>query len=71
MRNSAKYRRIVIQPDLTPKQRSQLKSLVSEKKLRNSYAVQCGEQPDWIIREGKLYRKQDLIRDGTYTTQES
>ncbi len=55
--NSLKYPNVVIQPDLTPLQRRQLKSLVQEKKLRNSYAVQCGEEPNWVIREGRLFRK--------------
>ncbi len=60
MRNSTKYQNIVIQPDLTPRQRSQLKSLLREKKLRNSYAEQCDEKPDWVIRDGKLCRKRNL-----------
>ncbi len=57
IRNSPEYSNIVIQPDLTPLQRRRLKSLVQEKKLRNSYAIQCGEQADWVIREGGLCRK--------------
>ena len=70
LQNSLKYQNIVIQPDLTPHQRSQLKSLVREKNLRNSYAVQCGEEPDWVIRQGRLYRKYNL-RQRTSTTQDT
>ncbi len=71
MRNSTKYKNIVIQPDLTPLQRRQLKTLLKEKKLRNSYAEQCNEEPDWVIREGRLCRKHNLRRDRTPTTQDT
>ncbi len=54
------YNNIVIQADLTPLQRTHLKSLVQEKKERNQYAIQCKEDPDWVIRMGKLCRKGDL-----------
>ncbi len=57
---SRKYKNVVLQPDLTPTQRQHLKMLVDEKKQRNSFAVQCNEQPDWIIRRGKLCRRRDL-----------
>ncbi len=57
---SKSYTNIVIQPDLTPLQRSQVKLLVQEKNDRNQYAVLCNEQPDWVIRKGKLCRKSEL-----------
>ncbi len=60
LRTSKSYRDIVIQADLTPLQRSHLKSLVQEKRERNQYAVQCNEEPDWVIKNGKLCRKSEL-----------
>ncbi len=60
LRESRLYNNIVIQADLTPLQRNHLKSLVREKKERNQYAIQCNEDPDWVIRMGKLCRKNNL-----------
>ncbi len=60
LRDSQHYRHIVLQPDLTPTQRQHLKMLVEEKKQRNCSAVQCNEEPDWIIRRGKLCRRKDI-----------
>ncbi len=59
LRESQRYNHIVVQPDLTPTQRRHLKMLVNEKKQRNCYALQCQEEPDWIIRSGKLCRRRD------------
>ncbi len=59
LRTSRSYKNIVIQADLTPLQRDHLKSLVQERRERNQYAVQCNEEPDWVIRNGKLCRKHD------------
>ncbi len=58
--DSNQYKHIVFQPDLTPMQRQHLKLLVEEKKQRNCYAAQHNEQPDWIIRRGKLCRRSDI-----------
>ncbi len=58
--NSECYKRIVLQPDLTPTQRQHLKMLVEEKKRRNCFALQSNEEPDWIIRREKLCRRRDL-----------
>ncbi len=58
--DSSQYKHIVFQPDLTPKQRQHLKLLVEEKEQRNCYAAQHNEEPDWIIRRGKLCRRSDI-----------
>ncbi len=60
LRTSNQFKHVVLQPDLTPIQRHRLKVLVEEKKQRNCYAVQCNEEPDWIIRRGKICRRRDL-----------
>ncbi len=60
LRESEQYEHIVFQPDLTPLQRQHIKMLVKEKKLRNLYATQCNEEPDWVIRRGKLCRRREL-----------
>ncbi len=60
LRETNQYKHIVIQPDLTPVQRQHLKLLVDEKKQRNWFAAQNKEEPDWIIRRGKLCRRRDL-----------
>ncbi len=60
LRETNQYKHIVIQPDLTPVQRQNLKLLVEEKKQRNWSATQRKEEPDWIIRRGKLCRRRDL-----------
>ena len=60
LRHSEYYKHIVLQPDLTPNQRKHLKMLVEEKKQRNSFALQCNEEPDWTIRSGKLWRRRYL-----------
>ena len=59
LRDSNCYKHIVLQPELTPIQRRSLKKLVEEKKRRNYYAKQFNEEPDWIIRRGKLCRRSD------------
>ena len=51
---------VVLQPDLTFHQRIHIKQLVSEKKRRNNLALEKNEEADWIIRDGKLYRKRDI-----------
>ena len=60
LRETNQYKHIVIQPDLTPVQRQRLKLLVEEKKQRNWSAAQCKEEPDRIIRRGKLCRRRNL-----------
>ncbi len=65
LRESKLYNHIVFQPDLTPIQRHHLKMLVNEKKRRNCYALQCQEEPDWLIRRGKLCRRRDLSIQNT------
>ncbi len=45
--------------DLTPMQRLHLRKLVNEKKKRNCIACKNNQDPDWIIRSGKLCRKSD------------
>ena len=57
---SINFKHVVIQQDLTPIQRHHLKMLVKEKKQRNYQAEQCKEDPDWIIRSGKLCRRRDI-----------
>ncbi len=57
---SKSYSNIVIQSDLTPLQRHHLKSLVHEKKERNHQAILCNEEPNWVIRNGRLSRKCDI-----------
>ncbi len=54
------YSNIVVQSDLTPLQRHHLKSLVHEKRERNLRATQCNEEPDWVIKNGRLSRKCDI-----------
>ncbi len=51
---------VVLQPDLTFHQRIHIKQLVREKKRRNNLALEKNEEADWIIRDGKLYRKRDI-----------
>ena len=58
--DSEHYKRIVLQPDLTPSQRQHLKMLVKEKKQRNCLAAHHNDEPDWIIRRGKLCRRRDM-----------
>ncbi len=55
--NSERYSSVVIQKDLTKLEQKQLKRLVLEKKRRNSQAQAFGEEPNWTICEGLLYRK--------------
>ncbi len=58
---SSTYSQVVLQEDLTPMQRSQLRQLVHEKKKRNSLARKNNQDPNWVIRGGKLCRKTGLI----------
>ncbi len=58
--NSTKYNNVIVQADLTPKQRSHLKKLVLEKRRRNRCAEENNEEPDWVIRNEKLCRKSNL-----------
>ncbi len=60
LRENKDFEHIVFQPDLTPLQRQHLKMLVEEKKVRNLHASRCNEEPDWIIRRGKLCRRREL-----------
>ncbi len=55
--NSDKYSTVVVQRDLTSLEQKQLKRLVNEKKRRNSHALLIGEEPNWTIRDGILYRR--------------
>ncbi len=55
-----KYKSVVVQKDLTPLERLNLKKLLTEKRLRNLNATRVGEEADWIIRAGILCRKQDF-----------
>ena len=55
-----KYKTVVVQKDLTPLERLNLKKLVTEKRKRNLNATKVGEEADWIIRGGILCRKQDF-----------
>ncbi len=48
---------VVIQPDMTPMQRNQIRYLVTEKKRRNQQAILSNEEPDWTISNGFLHRK--------------
>ena len=57
---SVKYKSVVLQKDLTPLERLNLKKLVREKRLRNLNATNMGEEADWIIRGGILCRKCDF-----------
>ncbi len=54
---SERYSSVVIQKNLTKLEQKQLKRLVLEKKRRNSQAQAFGEEPNWTICEGLLYRK--------------
>ncbi len=56
---SNRFCQVVLQEDLTPMQRSHIKQLVNEKKKRNCLACKNNQDPDWIIRGGKLCRKND------------
>ncbi len=60
MSESHSFSQVVLQEDLTPMQRSHIRRLVNEKKRRNSLARENNQDPDWIIRSGKLYRKADF-----------
>ncbi len=51
---------VVLQPDMTFRQRTHKKQLVKEKKRRNSLARDNNDEADWIIRDSKLYRKRDI-----------
>ena len=55
-----KYKTVVVQKDLTPLERLNLKKLLTEKRIRNLNATRVGEEADWIIRAGILCRKQDF-----------
>ena len=55
-----KYKTVVVQRDLTPLERLNLKKSVTEKRKRNLNATKEGEEADWIIRGGILCRKQDF-----------
>ncbi len=55
--SSEKYGTVVVQRDLTFLEQKQVKRLVAEKKRRNSHAQLIGEEPNWGIRDGILYRK--------------
>ena len=57
---SQEFCQVVLQPDLTFHQRIHIKQLVREKKRRNNLALEKNEEADWIIRDGKLYRKRDI-----------
>ncbi len=57
---SHNFSQVVLQEDLTPMQRSHIRRLVNEKKKRNCVARENNQDPDWIIRSGKLYRKGDF-----------
>ena len=56
---SSSFNQVVLQEDLTPMQRLHLRQLVNEKKKRNCIARKNNQDPDWIIRSGKLCRKSD------------
>ena len=56
---SSTFSQVVLQGDLTPNQRSHIRQLVNEKKKRNSLACKNNQDPDWVIRSGKLCRKSD------------
>ena len=58
--HSHEFCQVVLQPDMSFLQRTHLKQLVIEKKLRNSLARDNNEEADWIIRDSKLYRKRDI-----------
>ena len=58
---SSAFSQVVLQEDLTPMQRSQLRQLVNEKKKRNSLTRKNNQDPNWVIRGGKLCRKTRLI----------
>ncbi len=60
LQDSHNFSNVIIQADLTPMQRFHLKKLVFEKKRRNSCAQLNNEEPDWVIRYGKLCRKRDF-----------
>ncbi len=55
-----KYKTVVVQKDLTPLERLNLKKLLTEKRIRNLNATRVGEKADWIILAGILCRKQDF-----------
>ena len=55
--SSDKYSTVVVQRDLTFLEQKQLKRLVIEKRRRNSHAILIGEEPNWSIRDGVLYRR--------------
>ena len=55
--SSIQYHSVVIQPDMTPMQRNQMKKLVAEKKRRNIEAIENCQEPDWTITSGYLHRK--------------
>ena len=50
------YSNILVQSDLTPLQRHHLKSLVHKKRERNLRAIQCNEEPNWVIKNGRISR---------------
>ncbi len=56
---SSNFSQVVLQGDLTPRQRSHIRQLVNEKKRRNYLARKNNQDPDWVIRGGKLCRKSD------------
>ncbi len=60
---SENFRNVIVQADLTPMQRRHIKELVMEKKRRNCCAKENNEEPDWIVRNGKLCRKSDVVHN--------
>ena len=58
--HSENYRNVIVQADLTLMQRSQIKQLVLEKRKRNACAQENNDEPDWVIRNGKLHRRRDI-----------
>ncbi len=58
--HSDNFSNVVLQADLTAQQRSHLKRMVCEKKLRNRIALKNQDEADWVIRSGKLCRKRDI-----------
>ncbi len=57
--NSVNHREVVIQKDMTPLERIQLKRLVHEKRRRNHAARASQQEANWTIRGGILCRKTD------------
>ncbi len=55
-----KYKTVVVQKDLTPLERLNLKKLLTEKSIRNLNETRKGEEADCIILAGIMCRKQDF-----------